>query len=40
MAAFGPIASLDAALLLEWIDIERIGADLRLIARPRDRAGF
>ena len=40
MADFGPLASLDAALALEWIAIERIGDDLRLIARPRDRAAF
>ncbi len=33
MAAFGPLASLDDALLWRWIDCTPIGVDLRLRAR-------
>jgi len=40
MAAFGPLASLDDALQLEWVSVDRIGEDLRLIARPHGRADF
>ncbi|HEV8312027.1 MAG TPA: bifunctional diaminohydroxyphosphoribosylaminopyrimidine deaminase/5-amino-6-(5-phosphoribosylamino)uracil reductase RibD [Burkholderiaceae bacterium] len=40
MAAFGPLASLDDALQLEWVSIDRVGDDLRLIARPHGRANF
>src|SRR5438034_4267075 len=40
MAAFGPLASLDDALQLEWVSVDRIGDDLRLIARPHGRADF
>jgi diaminohydroxyphosphoribosylaminopyrimidine deaminase/5-amino-6-(5-phosphoribosylamino)uracil reductase len=40
MAAFGPLASLDDALQLEWVSIDRVGDDLRLIARPHGRADF
>jgi diaminohydroxyphosphoribosylaminopyrimidine deaminase/5-amino-6-(5-phosphoribosylamino)uracil reductase len=40
MAAFGPLAQLADALEFEFIDIERVGADLRLRARPPGRAGF
>lgn len=35
IAAFGPLASLDAALNLEWRDIAQVGPDLRLLARPK-----
>jgi diaminohydroxyphosphoribosylaminopyrimidine deaminase/5-amino-6-(5-phosphoribosylamino)uracil reductase len=40
MAAFGPLQQLADALPFEFIDIERIGADLRLRARPPGRADF
>lgn len=39
IASFGPLNSLDQALVLEWVDISRIGADLRIRARPIVRAG-
>lgn len=35
VADIGPLAGLDQALALEWIDIARVGDDLRLRARPR-----
>jgi diaminohydroxyphosphoribosylaminopyrimidine deaminase/5-amino-6-(5-phosphoribosylamino)uracil reductase len=34
LALFGPLASLGAAPALHWTSVERIGDDLRLIARP------
>jgi diaminohydroxyphosphoribosylaminopyrimidine deaminase/5-amino-6-(5-phosphoribosylamino)uracil reductase len=40
MAAFGPLSSLDEALQLEWLEVERIGPDLRLRARPAHRGDF
>lgn len=40
MARFGPLERLADGLRLEFGDIERIGADLRLIARPPGRAAF
>jgi len=40
MAAFGPLQQLADALAFEFIDVERIGADLRLRARPPGRADF
>lgn len=35
MAAFGPLASLDDALVWQFTDVERVGDDLRLMARRR-----
>jgi diaminohydroxyphosphoribosylaminopyrimidine deaminase/5-amino-6-(5-phosphoribosylamino)uracil reductase len=40
IAAFGPLASLGDAIELQWLDIARIGSDLRLRARPRDGHAF
>jgi diaminohydroxyphosphoribosylaminopyrimidine deaminase/5-amino-6-(5-phosphoribosylamino)uracil reductase len=40
MAAFGPLASLADALLLQWHSLERIGDDLRLVARVTGRYIF
>ena len=40
MAAFGPLGSLQEAPALEWASVERIGEDLRLIARPLGRSVF
>lgn len=36
IASFGPLSSLDQGIGLRWVDIERIGPDLRLRARPLD----
>jgi diaminohydroxyphosphoribosylaminopyrimidine deaminase/5-amino-6-(5-phosphoribosylamino)uracil reductase len=38
MAAFGPLASLDQALALEWVSSAMVGPDLRLVARFAGRA--
>ena len=40
MAAFGPLHSLAEALPFEFTQVERIGADLRILARPPGRADF
>lgn len=40
LAAFGPLERLEDALDLRWTGIERIGDDLRLIARPPGREDF
>jgi diaminohydroxyphosphoribosylaminopyrimidine deaminase/5-amino-6-(5-phosphoribosylamino)uracil reductase len=40
MAAFGPLASLDDALALQWVSVEPVGPDLRLIARPIGTSDF
>lgn len=40
MAAFGPLSTLAEALQFEFTQVERIGADLRLLARPPGRARF
>ena len=40
LAAFGPLERLEDALALRWASIERIGDDLRLIARPPGREDF
>jgi diaminohydroxyphosphoribosylaminopyrimidine deaminase/5-amino-6-(5-phosphoribosylamino)uracil reductase len=40
MARFGPLSALEEGLALAFEDIERIGDDLRLIARPAGRADF
>lgn len=40
MARFGPLASLQDGLALEFVEAERVGADLRLRARPPGRADF
>jgi diaminohydroxyphosphoribosylaminopyrimidine deaminase/5-amino-6-(5-phosphoribosylamino)uracil reductase len=40
MAAFGPLASLADSLDFEFVDVERVGADLRLRLRPPGRADF
>jgi diaminohydroxyphosphoribosylaminopyrimidine deaminase/5-amino-6-(5-phosphoribosylamino)uracil reductase len=40
LAAFGPLERLQDTLDLRWTSIERIGDDLRLIARPPGREDF
>ena len=40
MAAFGPLHSLAEALPFEFTQVERVGADLRILARPPGRADF
>lgn len=40
MARFGPLERLADGLHLEFGDVERVGPDLRLIARPPGRADF
>jgi diaminohydroxyphosphoribosylaminopyrimidine deaminase / 5-amino-6-(5-phosphoribosylamino)uracil reductase len=40
MAAFGPLQSLAEAMPFEFTDVQRIGADLRILARPPGRAAF
>ncbi len=40
LAAFGPLERLEDALDLRWTGVERIGDDLRLIARPPGRENF
>ena len=34
LAGFGPLATLDDAVALQFHDVARVGADLRLLARP------
>jgi diaminohydroxyphosphoribosylaminopyrimidine deaminase/5-amino-6-(5-phosphoribosylamino)uracil reductase len=40
MAAFGPLSSLAEALDFEFTQVDRIGHDLRILARPPGRAHF
>jgi diaminohydroxyphosphoribosylaminopyrimidine deaminase/5-amino-6-(5-phosphoribosylamino)uracil reductase len=40
MAALGPLHRLDEALPLEFLGVERVGADLRIVARPPGRGAF
>ena len=40
IAAIGPLASLAQSLDFEFVDVERVGADLRLRLRPPGRADF
>jgi len=40
MAAFGPLESLADALEFEFTDVQRVGGDFRLMARPPGRANF
>lgn len=40
MAALGPLHRLDDALPLEFLSVERLGADLRIVARPPGRDAF
>jgi diaminohydroxyphosphoribosylaminopyrimidine deaminase / 5-amino-6-(5-phosphoribosylamino)uracil reductase len=40
LASFGPLDSLDQALELRFVSLERVGDDLRLIARPPGREHF
>jgi diaminohydroxyphosphoribosylaminopyrimidine deaminase/5-amino-6-(5-phosphoribosylamino)uracil reductase len=40
MAAFGPLQSLAEALNFEFMQVDRIGGDLRILARPPGRAAF
>lgn len=40
MAAFGPLSALADALDFEFTQVERVGADLRILARPPGRAHF
>ena len=40
MAHFGPLTTLDEALQLEFHHVDRVGPDLRLLARPEGRANF
>ena len=37
LAAFGPLERLDDALALRYVDVQSIGTDLRILARPADR---
>ncbi|MBT9455137.1 MAG: bifunctional diaminohydroxyphosphoribosylaminopyrimidine deaminase/5-amino-6-(5-phosphoribosylamino)uracil reductase RibD [Burkholderiaceae bacterium] len=38
MAAFGPLTAMDQVLNLNWHSIERVGEDLRILARPTPRS--
>ena len=40
MVNIGPLAQLDEATALEFIDVERVGPDLRVVARMPGRADF
>jgi diaminohydroxyphosphoribosylaminopyrimidine deaminase/5-amino-6-(5-phosphoribosylamino)uracil reductase len=40
MAAFGPLSTLAEALQFEFTQVDRIGTDLRILARPPGRAQF
>jgi diaminohydroxyphosphoribosylaminopyrimidine deaminase/5-amino-6-(5-phosphoribosylamino)uracil reductase len=40
MAAFGPLSTLADALEFEFTQVDRIGGDLRILARPPGRADF
>jgi diaminohydroxyphosphoribosylaminopyrimidine deaminase/5-amino-6-(5-phosphoribosylamino)uracil reductase len=40
LAALGPLAALDKAVALRYTEIERIGGDLRILARPTAAAAF
>jgi diaminohydroxyphosphoribosylaminopyrimidine deaminase/5-amino-6-(5-phosphoribosylamino)uracil reductase len=40
LASFGPIERLEDALALRFVSVERLGNDLRLIARPLGREHF
>jgi diaminohydroxyphosphoribosylaminopyrimidine deaminase/5-amino-6-(5-phosphoribosylamino)uracil reductase len=40
IAALDPLARLDQAVALEYLDVRRIGPDLRIVARPPGRAQF
>ncbi|HEX3141742.1 MAG TPA: bifunctional diaminohydroxyphosphoribosylaminopyrimidine deaminase/5-amino-6-(5-phosphoribosylamino)uracil reductase RibD [Rhizobacter sp.] len=40
LASFGPLTRLDEALALRFVSIDRLGDDLRLIARPPGREHF
>jgi len=40
MAAFGPLSTLAEALEFEFMQVDRIGSDLRILARPPGRADF
>ncbi|MBX3618785.1 MAG: bifunctional diaminohydroxyphosphoribosylaminopyrimidine deaminase/5-amino-6-(5-phosphoribosylamino)uracil reductase RibD [Rhizobacter sp.] len=40
LASFGPLQTLDDALALRFVSVERLGDDLRLIARPPGRDHF
>jgi diaminohydroxyphosphoribosylaminopyrimidine deaminase/5-amino-6-(5-phosphoribosylamino)uracil reductase len=40
LASFGPLDTLADALALRFVSIERLGNDLRLIARPPGREHF
>jgi diaminohydroxyphosphoribosylaminopyrimidine deaminase/5-amino-6-(5-phosphoribosylamino)uracil reductase len=40
MANFGPLTTLDDAVSLDFHSVERIGVDLRILARPPGRDRF
>ncbi|HEY1392201.1 MAG TPA: bifunctional diaminohydroxyphosphoribosylaminopyrimidine deaminase/5-amino-6-(5-phosphoribosylamino)uracil reductase RibD [Methylibium sp.] len=40
MASFGPLHRLQDAVELEFLDVEHVGPDLRIVARPPGRATF
>jgi diaminohydroxyphosphoribosylaminopyrimidine deaminase/5-amino-6-(5-phosphoribosylamino)uracil reductase len=40
MASFGPLSALSEALALEFISSDRLGPDLRLVARIAGRDRF
>ena len=39
MAAFGPLGALAEALAFEFTQLDRVGADLRILARSPGSAG-
>ena len=40
LARFGPLESLQDGLAMEFVEVERVGTDLRVRARPLGRADF
>jgi diaminohydroxyphosphoribosylaminopyrimidine deaminase/5-amino-6-(5-phosphoribosylamino)uracil reductase len=40
MAAFGPFTELSSALPLDFVSVDRVGPDLRVVARVRGRDAF
>ena len=40
MADFAPLKQLSDAMTLEFISVDKVGKDLRIVARPAGRASF
>jgi diaminohydroxyphosphoribosylaminopyrimidine deaminase/5-amino-6-(5-phosphoribosylamino)uracil reductase len=40
VAAFGTLTALSDGVRLQWRDVQRVGDDLRLLARPSGRGDF